>query len=126
MWRILDSPLLTTPILWWWKRLDFKVINHMLLQVLQDTLELPKMSFFWLANKGSIIYKLRICYFYQQTRLQVKKGKRGRNKEIHLYNSLQSVFSLCILPASFTELNGQELISLKCHLTHSVISNRLT
>lgn len=72
-------PLLTTPILWWQKRSDFKVINLMLLKVLQDTLELARMSFFWLANKGSTIYKLVIYYFYQQTRLQVKKGRRGRN-----------------------------------------------
>lgn len=54
-------PPLTTPILWWWKRSDFKVINLMFSQVLQDTLELVRMSFLWLANK----VVLGICYLYQ-------------------------------------------------------------
>lgn len=85
-------PLLTTPTLWWQKRSDFKVINLMLLKVLQYTLELARMFFFWLANRGGTIYKLGIYYFYQQTGLQIKKGKRGRNEEINLYNSLQCFY----------------------------------
>lgn len=88
-------PLLTTSTLWWWKRSDFKVINLMLLKVLEDTLELARTSFFWLANKGGKIFKLGICYFYQQTGLQVKQGKEVEIKN-KIYRIPYKVFLLSV------------------------------
>lgn len=106
-------PLPPTPHPLGWKRSDFKAISLMLLQVVQDTLELVRMSYNWQTSYYNL-QTWNLLFLSVNQNASEKRQKRKKLRNIS-YNSLQSVFITCVLPMSFTELNIRELIYFKYH-----------
>lgn len=93
--------------------------------IVQDTLELVRMSFSALANELLQFTNLESVIFISKLECKWKKAKEEEMKKYVIQFITKCFYYVGFLPVSFTKLNRRELIYFKYHQTYSVISSWL-